>query len=156
MNVQEECDPEMIYIYQFDTTIERPIISYNRLETRHPTVYISNKQAGLELSNFKDNSTMKRFYEVFMLLHDKLYDPVNHQRFLLKEGTAAIFNNHRVSNGRDDIHFSTNRSLLLGFIGADMWNTRWRILYGQKSGLDDKWLYGCSSEQLRILADRKE
>lgn len=43
MNVQEECDPEMIYIYQFDTTIERPIISYNRLETRHPTVYISNK-----------------------------------------------------------------------------------------------------------------
>ena len=91
-----------------------------------------------------------------MLLHSKLYDPANQQRFLLKEGTAAIFNNHRVSHGRDDIHPSTDRTLLLGFIGADMWNTRWRVLHGEKSGLEEKWLYGCSNEQLEILADRKE
>ena len=123
MTVQEKCDPEMVYIYQFDTIIEREIISYNRLENRHPKVYISNKQAGMELSNFKDHSAMKKFYEAFMLLHSKLYDPANQQRFPLKEGTAAIFNNHRVSHGRDDIHPSSDRTLLLGFIGADMWNT---------------------------------
>lgn len=156
MTVQEKCDPDKVYIYHYDNTLERPIISFNRLEKRHPTVYISNKHAGLELGNFKDHSTMKKFYEAFTLLHHKLYDPANHTRFLLKEGTAAIFNNHRVSHGRDDIHPTTDRALLLGFVGADMWNTRWRVLHGKKAGLEDKWLYGCSNEQLEILADRME
>lgn len=156
MTSQQESDVRKYYIYQFETSIERPIISYNWLEKRHPTVLISNKHAGMELSNFKDHSTMKRFYEAYILLQDKLYNPANHQRFLMKEGTAAIFNNHRVSHGRDEIHPSTDRALLLGFIGADMWNTRWRVLHGQKSGLEEKWVYGCSNEQLEILADRKE
>ncbi|XP_078351486.1 gamma-butyrobetaine dioxygenase-like [Oculina patagonica] len=154
MDVQEECsDP---YIYQYDNTVEKKLISFDPAERRHPTVYVSNKQAGMELGRFKDHSTMKKYYEAYRLLQLKLSDPVNHQKFLLKEGTAAIFNNHRVSHARGDIHPSTDRCLHLGFIGAEAWNTRWRVLYGEKSGLEDKWLYGCSNEQLEILADRKE
>lgn len=154
MDVQEECsDP---YIYHYENTIEKKLISYDPAEKQHPTVYVSNKQAGMELSRFKDSSTMKKYYEAYMLLQSKLNDPGNHLKFVLKEGTAAIFNNHRVSHARGDIHPSTDRCIILGFIGAEMWNTRWRVLNGEKSGLEEKWLYGCSNEQLEILADRKE
>ena len=37
-----------------------------------------------------------------------------------------------------------------------MWRTRWRVMLGEKSGLDEKWLYGCSQEALQILANRLE
>lgn len=153
MDVQGDCDP---YLYHFDNTIERKLISFDRAERRHPTVYISNKQAGVQLNRFKDHATMKKFYKAYNLLLTKLDDPANRQTFLLKEGMAAIFNNHRVCHARSEIHPSTERCLILGFLGAETWNTRWRVLYGEKSGLDDKWLYGCSNEQLEILADRKE
>lgn len=157
MDVQEECDPAMYYIYHYDTTVERKFISYDRAEKRHPTVYVSNKQAGMELSRvLKDPSIMKKYYEAYLLFQSKLSDSAHHQAFILKEGTAAIFNNHRVSHARSDIHLSTDRCLILGFIGGETWNTRWRVLYGEKSGLEDKWLYGCSNEQLEILANRKE
>ena len=157
MDVQEACDPAMFYIYHWDTAIEKKLISYDRAEKRHLTAYVSNFQAGMELSRvLKDPSMMKNYYEAYLLFQSKLNDPENHQTFLLKEGNAAIFNNHRVSHARGDIHPSTDRRLLLGFIGGDTWNTRWRVLNGEKSGLEEKWLYGCSNEQLEILAIRKE
>ena len=157
MDVQEECDPALHYIYHYDNSVERKFISYDRAEKRHLTVYVSNKQAGIELSRvLKDPSIMKKYYEAYLLFRSKLSDPTNHKDFILKEGTAAIFNNHRVSHARSDIHPSTDRRVILGFIGGETWNTRWRVINEQKSGLEDKWLYGCSNEQLEILADRKE
>jgi alpha-ketoglutarate-dependent taurine dioxygenase len=155
LTVPEECDPADYYLYHYDNVEKKPVISFDERE-KHNMLYLSNKQAGIDLSSADDPSTMKKYYEAYELLQTKLDDPANHQRLIMKQGTAVIFNNGRVSHGRDVIHDSTVRGMLLAFCSEAMWNSRWRILNGKKSLLDDKWLYGCSAQELELLADRQE
>lgn len=155
LTVQENCDPAELYIYHYETVVKRSLISYDDKE-KHLMLYFSNGQAGIDFSSFKDHRTMKRYYEAYKLLESKLSNPDNHVQIIMKEGTGVIFNNYRVGHGRGPIHASTNRGVILGFIGEEMWNTRWRVLLGERSGLEDRWLFGCSNKELEILANRKE
>ena len=143
MHVQEECDPADVHMYQYDHAEQLPLVRF------------SNKHAGFAIDIIKDHSLMEKYYQAFLLLESKLSDPLYHQSIVLKAGTLAIFNNNRVAHSRGAIHPSTRRSLLLGFMSEEMWQTRWRLINGQKSGLDEKWLYGCSNKTLQVLAKRK-
>ena len=155
MNVQEECDPSDVRMYQYDAFIETPLICYDEAE-QHLFLRFSNKHSGFEISTIPDHSIMEKYYKAFLLLESKLSDPTYHQKIVLKAGAMALFNNNRVCHSRSAIHPSTSRSLFLGFMSEEMWRTRWRVMLGEKSGLDEKWLYGCSQEALQILANRLE
>ena len=155
LTVPEEVKPEEVYFYHLDNEENKPIIAYDKRE-KHEYINVTNKQAGMDYSAFKDHATMKKHYDAYSLLLKKLDNKANQKRVILKEGTALLMNNGRVCHGRDDIHPYTERNVLLAFIGEPMWNSRSRIIKGKKSGLEEKWLYGCSSEALDILADRME
>ena len=154
MNVQEECEPCKVRIYQYDSFLETPLIAYD--QERLPLVRFSNKQTGFEIGTIADHSIMEKYYEAFLLLESKLSDPSNQQQIVLKAGTMALFNNNRVAHSRGPIHPTTRRSILLGFMSDEMWKTRWRVIRGEKSGLEEKWLYGCSDQALQMLANRKK
>jgi len=153
MNVQEACEPEKVGIYNFENLLKAPLISYDRNEERL-ALRFTQKHCGVDMESFKDQATMKRFYEAFLLLDNKLHDPKNHQSLVLKEGWCALVNNYRVCHGRGPFHPSTKRTLLVSFLSDAVWRARWRVLHGEKSGVDPKWLYGCSEQELEILANR--
>ncbi|XP_031574988.1 uncharacterized protein LOC116308651 [Actinia tenebrosa] len=156
LTVPEKCkNPEDHYLYHLDLSENKTMIAYDQKE-KHDHINLTNKHAGVDLSVFRDHATMKKHYDAYRLLQKKLDEKANQKRMILKEGTAVLMNNGRVSHGREPIHESSSRDILLSFISEGMWNSRWRILNGQKSGLEEKWLYGCSHETLEILADRME
>ena len=155
LTVQEECAPEDVYIYNYETMLKKELIQYDNNERRLMLCF-SNYQSGVDLDSFKDQRDLKRYYEAFLFLQSKLIDPKYQQEVVLKKGCAAVFNNYRVAHGRGGIDPSSKRSLVLAFVADSMWRTRWRIMLGDKSGLDSKWLYACTEQELEILAQRKE
>uniref|UniRef100_A0A6P8II30 trimethyllysine dioxygenase n=1 Tax=Actinia tenebrosa TaxID=6105 RepID=A0A6P8II30_ACTTE len=152
--VLDHCHADEHYKYHLDNVVYKTMIAYDERE-KLDCINMTNKHAGVDFSVFKDHTTMKKHYDAYRLLQKKLDEEANQQRLILKEGTAVLMNNGRISHGRQDIHATTERYVLSAFLSERMWDTRWRILNGQKSGLEEKWLYGCSPEQLEILADRK-
>ncbi|XP_046839416.1 gamma-butyrobetaine dioxygenase-like isoform X1 [Xenia sp. Carnegie-2017] len=154
MNVQEKCDPADVRMYQYDLVFTTPLISYDHSEGL-PTLRFTVKHSGFEMDSIKDHSVMEKYYKAFLLLESMLSDPFYHQKVILNAGTLAIFNNSRVAHGRGPIHPMTSRFLYLGFMSEEMWRTRWRLILGEKSGLPEKWLYGCSDATLQVLAKRK-
>ncbi|XP_046839417.1 gamma-butyrobetaine dioxygenase-like isoform X2 [Xenia sp. Carnegie-2017] len=154
MSVQERCDPADVRMYQYDAYLTTPLISYDHSE-RLPMLRFSNKHTGFEIDSIQDHSLMEKYYKAFLLLESKLLDPFYQQKVILKAGTLAIFNNNRVTHSRGPVHPTTSRFLYLGFMSEEMWRTRWRIILGEKSGLHEKWLYGCSDATLQVLAKRK-
>ncbi|KAK3726498.1 hypothetical protein QZH41_003893 [Actinostola sp. cb2023] len=153
MTLQEPCEPQRVRVYNYESMTKTPIIGYDADEER-PMLRFTNKQCGIDMDSFKDQATMKRFYEAFLLLESKLNDPRYHQSLVLREGWCALFNNYRVTHGRGPIDPSTKRTLMLSFLDDTTWRSRWRIMHGNKSNLDSKWLYGCSEKELEILANR--
>jgi len=161
LDIIENNHSDDVSLYHIDALNERPMISYDDYE-KTPTISLSNKQLGFKLGSFKNPASanerieFERLYDAYKLLEKKIYDPEYQQKFVLKKGDAVVFNNLRLIHSRGTIHPSTKRSVLLGFIAEQRWQTRMRILAGQKSGLDEKWLYGCSRDTLEILANRME
>ena len=99
---------------------------------------------------------IKKYYDAYGKLQTMLADPKYIQEFVLRPGMMLVFDNFRVCHGRSEIHDSTHRVLKLAYIGEDVWRNRWRLMLAQKSGLDAKWLFGCSDEALTALAQRNE
>ncbi|EDO31120.1 predicted protein [Nematostella vectensis] len=155
MDVPEPVEPERAPAFHFETLIKTPFIGYDVGEDR-PSLRFSNNHCGLDPDSFKDPKTMRRYFEALKLLQDKLTDPENHQQLVLRQGWCAVFNNWHVCHGRNAVHPTTRRSLMLSYISNVTWQTRWRILLGEKAALGPKWLYGCSEKELEILANRFE
>ena len=101
------------------------------------------------------NKAIKDFYEAFRYLNQNYFDnPIYRQTIILEKGTCAAFNNYRAMHSRSGIHPQTKRELSLGYLDNQVYYNKWRIINGFKSGLDDKWLLGCTQQHLEILANR--
>lgn len=158
LNVPEACKPSEVAMYQVDVHLQRPIIYFDDKDG-HYKLRFSFKQAGFELSPVSGNnspSEMLKYYKAYELLRSKLCDPKYHQTIVIKEGVAALYDNSRVSHGRGPIHQATQRTILVGNVVDEVWYSRLRLMLGKKSGLEDRWLYGCSLKALELLSDRYE
>ena len=159
LTVQEECHPSEVPIYQFDSHLQRPVIFFDDKDG-HYKLRFTVKQAGFELSLLNggdfDPPVIQKYYKAYELLRSKLCDPKYHQEVVIKEGLAALYDNTRVCHGRGPIHPSSQRTILIADVMDEIWYTRCRLMMGKKSGLDERWLYGCSLKALEILSDRYE
>ena len=153
LTVEEDCDPSEKIIYQVDTSKDVPIISMEGDKMSLVRLKFT-KHGGLDLNLNLDNAQMNKFYRAYKTFQDKINDPANQQAIVMKPGTMVVFDNQRVCHGRRRLHPTTARTMLGAYTSEDQWQSRWRIIYGKKSGLEDKWLYGCSDETLEILANR--
>ena len=97
---------------------------------------------------------MENFYLAFAELRRKLNDPFYPKQFIFESGVLAIFDNHRLCHGRLSFHPSTHRHVLGAYIQDETYRSRMRILWGNKSDLDVKWLLGCTDKALEVLASR--
>ena len=153
LTVQEECDASEVEQYYSDTYIQRPIIYFDENEGHH-NLRFSFKQCGFELGPENSPTIMQRYYKAYELLKSKLNDSAKYyQKIVVKEGVAALYNNYRVCHGRGPIRPSSERTILIADISEEVWQTKRRVLMGKKTGLEDRWLYGCSLKSLELLAN---
>lgn len=155
LDVEEECPPEKRKTYQVDTFKDVPIITMDGDKVSLIRLKFT-KHGGFNLLMNLDDAHMKKFYRAYEKFQKKINDSANHQALVLKPGMMAVIDNQRVCHGRYNIHPSTARTLLGGYISEDQWRSRWRVIFGERSGLESRWLYGCSDETLEILANRYE
>ena len=153
--IEEECDPSEVWMYQRNFIMEDPVVcmegnKIKRIQIRR------GKDVGLSLGVGHDDECVRRFYDAYGKLAALISDPKYTQGFVLKPGMMLVFDNDRVCHGRSEIHPSTHRVGKSAYIVEEGWRNRWRLLLGQRSGLDAKWLYGCSDEALAVLAQRNE
>ena len=73
---------------------------------------------------------------------------------MIKPGTMALYDNHRLLHGRGPIHAESSRVVIGGYISKEIWDSRWRLIFGKKSGLPPKWQYGCDLKSLEMLSQR--
>jgi len=149
---EEECDPSKVRMYQRSFILEEPVVcmegnNFKRIHLRR------GKDVGISLGSC-DDECMWKYYEAYGKLYDLISDPKYTQGFVLKPGMMLVFDNYRVCHGRSEIHPSTHRVAKSAYIAEEGWHNRWRLMLGQMSGLDTKWLYGCSDEALAVLAQR--
>lgn len=158
LTVQEVCNPLEVPIYQIDTHLQRPVIYFDDRDG-HYKLRFTIKQAGFEMSLLSgDNSPsrMQKYYKAYQLLTSMLCDPKYQQTIVIKERMAALYDNSRVCHGRGPIHHTTQRTILIADVVDEIWYSRCRLMLGKKSGLEERWLYGCSLKALELLADRYE
>ena len=151
--VEGDCDPSKLETYQFDTYKDIPIISMQGKEVNLVRLKFT-KHGGFNLQLNPDETQLQKFARAYHIFQKKVNDPVYHQTVVMKPGTMVVLDNHRVCHGRRKIHPTTARTVHGGYTSEDQWQSRWRIIHGKRSGLEDKWLYGCSDETLEILASR--
>lgn len=153
LDVEEECDPSQTKTYQIDVAKDVPIISMEGDKVSVIRLKFT-KHGGFNLQLNQDDAHMKKFYRAYQAFQKRINAPANHQTFVMRPGTMIVIDNQRICHGRYDIHPTTARTLLGGYISEDQWQSRWRVIFGKKSGLENRWLYGCSDKTLEILADR--
>ena len=154
VNIEEECDASQKKMYQKSFIREEPLVSMDGNNIK--CVYIRRgKDVGLPLGTYDDNF-IQNYYNAYNKLHALLDDSKYTQEFVLRPGMMVVLDNYRVCHARSEIHPSTHRILKSAYVDEDSWRNRWRLMLGQRSGLDNKWLYGCTDEALAVLAQRKE
>ena len=154
LGVEEPCDPADVRIYEWDACRDTPVIDLeNNTVQRLHFKFVAH--AGMPLQNYSSSQT-ERFYQAFRALKEAMDNPKNHYNLVLEPGTAVIVDNYRVLHGRYPIPPAIKRTLVGGFISDMTFNSRWRILMGELSGLESKWRLGCSDETLEILSKRKQ
>ena len=151
--VEEDCDPSQLETYQVDLYKDIPRISLQGDKVSLIRLKFT-KHGGFDLQLNRDDTRLKKFCRAYQAFQDKINDPVNQQAVVLRPGTMVVVDNHRVCHGRRKIHPTTARTVHGGYTSEDQWQSRWRVILGKRSGLEDKWLYGCSDETLEILANR--
>ena len=155
MSVEEECDPSDVPIYEWDTYRDIPLVITDGDGKLKQILTKFNKHAGFPLKDQADER-MKNWYRAIQMLQNRLDDPQNHYSSIMKKGTMVVFDNHRICHGRGPIDPATERELVGCYTSGEVFQSRWRILLAKKSGLPDKWLLGCSTESLEILAHQNE
>lgn len=154
IGVEEDCDPSEERIYDWDTYLDSPVIVVSNGEVK--MVRSSPVQnSGHALGSY-DGDHISKFYSAYSKFVEMLESPKYHVKMPLKPGSMLVFDNHRLVHGRSEIYPSTSRTLLIGFIHEETWDSRWRILLGQQSGIANKWLFGCSGKSLEILSQRMD
>ena len=155
IGVEEDCDPSDERIYDWDTYLDSPVIVTNK--SGEVTMVRSSpvQNAGHALGSY-DGDHISKFYSAYSKLVGMLESPKYHAKLVLKPGSMFLFDNQRLVHGRSEISPSTSRTFLVAFLHDETWKSRWRILLGRRSGLADKWLFGCSEGSLEILSQHME
>ena len=138
--------------YKWSARKDSPMLVINKEGEVIENKYLFPKHVGFSLD--VDNATMQKAYNAYHLFDKKVNDPFYQKQYVMKPGMMQIFDNQRLLHGRGPIHPTTSRTLLGAYLPEDIWKSRWRLLYGRKSGLEKKWLVGCSDEVLQVLAQR--
>lgn len=154
MDVEEQCEDPKRRNYQWDTYLDSPPIVMEGDKVTRLMIRFA-KHGGFPFGKHT-NEEMENFYQAYAVLRQRLNDPSYQQRLIFKPGVLAVFDNHRICHGRLSFHPSTHRYVLGSYIQDEIYRSRMRILLGKKSGLEDKWLMGCSDEALEVLASRME
>ena len=154
LSVEEECEPSEVRMYQRNFMYEEPVVNMDGNNIKWVRIR-PGKDVGVSLVSHDDNFIMK-YYDAYKKLQTLLADQKYKQGFVLQPGMMLVFDNYRVCHGRSEIDPSTHRVLKSAYVSEDSWHNRWRLLLGQRSGLDTIWLYGCTDEALAVLAQRKE
>ena len=152
LTVEEKCDPADVRMYQWSTHVEEaPIVLEGDKIERFRFRY--NKHVGIPFGKY-DAEYTQRYYSAISKLQDLLNDTKYRQLYILKPGSVVIIDNFRLCHGRTDIHPSTTRVIVGTYTAEESWESRWRLMLGNSSGLEKKWLFGCSKEALTILSNR--
>ncbi|NEQ82885.1 MAG: DUF971 domain-containing protein [Moorea sp. SIO2I5] len=113
--------------------------------------YNHNTRIPLEVSYDKIQDLLTAYRRFAQLLQDPDYNA----EFLLTPGQVLVVDNWRVLHGRTGIWSpSLKRTLLGAYLEEETFRCRRRILLGEKTGMSNLWLMGCSDRALEILADR--
>ena len=155
LTVEEECDPSEVRMYQRNFMYEEPVVYMDGKNIKWVRIR-PGKDVGLSLVAEHDDNFIIKYYRAYKKLQALLADPKYKQGFVLQPGMMLVFDNYRLCHGRSEIDPSTHRVLKSAYVGEDSWCNRWRLMLGEMSGLDTKWLYGCTDEALAVLAQRNE
>ncbi|NEQ18341.1 MAG: taurine catabolism dioxygenase TauD, partial [Moorea sp. SIO3E2] len=113
--------------------------------------YNHNTRIPLEVSYDKIQDLLTAYRRFSQLLQDPDYNA----EFLLTPGQVLVVDNWRVLHGRTGIWSPFLKRTLLGaYLEEETFRCRRRILLGEKTGMSNLWLMGCSDRALEILADR--
>ncbi|NES21549.1 MAG: DUF971 domain-containing protein [Symploca sp. SIO3E6] len=113
--------------------------------------YNHNTRIPLEVAYDKIHDLLAAYRRFSQLLQDPEYNV----EFLLTPGQIFVVNNWRVLHGRTGIWNPALKRIVLGaYLEEETFRCRRRILLGDKTGMSDLWLMGCSDHALEILADR--
>lgn len=135
--------------YQYESCIQRHIIQLNDRGVPCQVVHHNNNRSTLPAAR-ADLREFSAAYKYFVtLLESREYEV----EFLIEPGQMFTYNNARVLHGRSELSEGIQRVLIGTAVQEATWRSRWRILTGQKSGLSDLWLRGCSDESLKFLAE---
>ena len=152
--VEEPCDLLDKTMYEWDTYIDTTPIIMEGNKVKRPQ-FLFGKHGGYPMHSHTDDH-MKKFFRACQVLQERLDDPKYLHYCILTPGTLTVFDNHRVCHGRLGIDPSTKRCVVGCYLADEVWNSRWRLILGKRSGLADRWLYSCTDKALEVLSQRME
>lgn len=137
--------------YEWDAYRRNHVINLDEHGDVYQIRYNHNTRIPLEVSYDKIEDLLAAYRRFSELLQDPKYIA----EFLLAPGQVLVVNNWRVLHGRTGIWNHNLQRILLGaYLEEESFRCRRRILLGEKTGMSDLWLMGCSDRALEILTDR--
>ena len=137
--------------YQWETHHRHHVINLDERGQVYQIRHHEHDRVPLEISPDK----IQDFYAAYQAYANLAEDPQYSTEFFLAPGQILVNDNWRLLHGRTAIHNTQLRRVLIGaYLKPETFRSRLRLLLGQKSGLSDIWLMGCSDRALEILADR--
>ena len=153
LTTEEECPKEDVRIYQRNSVVHSPVIVTG--SNGHPIQMRQryNKFAGLDLSSINEELIMA-YFKAYAHFQQKLDDPANQIKFILRPGDMVLFDNYRMIHGRSKVYPRTTRTMFAGYVDKEVYESRYRLLLSEQSRMEPKWIYGCSTASLEALAHR--
>ena len=137
--------------YEWDAYRRNHLINLDENGDLYQIRYNHNTRIPLEVSFDKIHDLLAAYRRFSQLLQAPEYNA----EFLLNPGQIFVVNNWRVLHGRTGIWNPNLKRIVLGaYLEEETFRCRRRILLGDKTGMSDLWLMGCSDLALEILADR--
>lgn len=137
--------------YEWDAYRRNHLIELDENGEVYQVRYNHNTRIPLEV----DYDKIQDLLTAYRRFSELLQDPEYNAEFLLNPGQVLVVNNWRVLHGRTGISSNNlQRSLLGTYLEEETFRCRRRILLGDKTGMSDLWLMGCSDRALEILAER--
>ena len=137
--------------YEWEAYRRNHLINLDEEGEVYQVRYNHNTRIPLDVSYDKIQDLLTAYRRFSELLQDPEYSA----EFLLTPGQVLVVDNWRVLHGRTGIWNPSLQRILLGaYMEEESFRTRRRILLGDKTGMSDVWLMGCSDRALEILADR--
>ena len=137
--------------YQWETYHRQHVINLDENGEVYQIRHHENDRVPLDVSPDKIQD-LYAAYQAFTALAES---PDYSAEFLIAPGQVLVNDNWRLLHGRTAIHNPKLRRVLLGaYMKPETFRSRLRLLLGQKSGLSNIWLMGCSDRALEILAER--